>query len=255
MSVFVSIVFSQFLSLYNWNSIFFLIILILFFTSTYLLIKYNSEIKKTNQSLHVQCVLNKSIREKELLLKELHHRVKNNLQIIVSLLNIQSRINKHPQIDLFIAKSESRIRSMLLIHEMLCRCENVSKVDFKAYLNTLIENIYNTYDLNHVKYFIDTDEIYLNLETAIPLGLIVNELLNNSLKYAFPNKTKGCVNIKIFKAGDKRVLSIHDNGVGFDIDEKKLGSIGLDIVSLLVEQMSAEFEIKVNNGVLSVIKF
>jgi two-component sensor histidine kinase len=222
-----------------------------------LIFKYIKLVKKNKVANNLKCELNKTIKEKELLLKELNHRVKNNLQIVVSLLNIQARVIKQPEIDLFIEKTETRIKSMLMIHEMLCFSNDVSKVDFKEYTQDLIYNIYNTYDnINHIKYKINMETIEFDIETAIPLGLILNELINNSFKYGFPFKKSGNIEVSLILVSEKSYkLIVKDDGIGFDFYSKKMGSIGLDIVMLLVNQMYGEFEIKTNDGVECVILF
>lgn len=183
--------------------------------------------------------------------------MKNNLQIIVSLLNIQARISKNPQINLFIDKCETRIKSMLLIHEMLCLSDDVSKVNFKEYIQNLIDNIIKTHEVSHIKYELFVDEVEFNIESAIPLGLIINELINNSFKHAFPMKKPGRISISLKSEDEKSFkLIIFDNGIGFDVDEKKQGSIGVDIVKLLVEQMAGKIKISSNNeGVECIILF
>ncbi len=234
--------------------IFMLISLIIKFCCIY---KYKKLQKKNIQTNNLKCELDKALIEKELLLKELHHRVKNNLQIVVSLLNIQARVAKVPEIDLFIEKTETRIKSMLMIHEMLCISDDVSKVNFKIYTQELIHNIYKTYnDIKHIKYKINMEVIEFDIETAIPLGLIINELINNSFKYGFPFEKSGKIYLSL-KAIDEKLfkLIIKDDGVGFDFNYKKFGSIGIDIVMLLVHQMSGEFQIKGENGMECEILF
>lgn len=234
-------------------------IIVLFFLVIYgcLVFKYRQLVNKNALANNLKCELNKTLKEKELLLKELHHRVKNNLQIVVSLLNIQARVVKLPEIDLFIEKTETRVKSMLMIHEMLCFSHDVSKVDFKEYTQDLIYNIYNTYDnINHIKYKIKMETIEFDIETAIPLGLILNELINNSFKYGFPFERPGEVEISLKSINEKSyILIFKDNGIGFDFNIKKFGSIGINIVMLLVEQMSGDFQIKSIDGVKCVISF
>lgn len=244
---------------YNLNTILlYFIILCLFISNLISIFKYRKLVSKYRHENNLRFELNKIIKEKKILLKEIHHRVKNNLQIIVSLLHIQSRISKNTQIDLFIQKCEARIKSMLLIHEMLCVSDDVSRIDFKAYVHNLIHNIYEAFDINHVDCIVQMDDIFeFDIETAIPLGLIINEIINNSFKYGFPTSKKGEIVIKLIKINDKLYkLTVLDNGVGFDVDCQKLGSIGLDIVRVLVDQMSGKFKIESNSrGVECTILF
>lgn len=234
-------------------------IIVLFFLviNGCLIFKYRQLLNKNTLANNLKCELNKTLKEKELLLKELHHRVKNNLQIVVSLLNIQARVEKLPEIDLFIEKTETRIKSMLMIHEMLCFSNDVSKVDFKEYTQDLIYNIYNTYDnINNIKYKINMETIEFDIETAIPLGLILNELINNSFKYGFPFERPGVLEVSLKEIHERSYMLIFkDNGIGFDINVKKFGSIGINIVTLLVDQMYGDFQIKSNDGVECVILF
>jgi two-component system, sensor histidine kinase PdtaS len=236
--------------------IFFFIALCFIVSYVNLGFKYKKLVKENIYASNLQCKLKKSIKEKEFLLKELHHRVKNNLQIIVSILNIQARISNNKEIDLFIEKCETKIKSMLLIHEMFCFSDDVSKVDFKLYIQKLIYYICRTYDVKHINYKVKMDLVEFNLETAIPLGLIVNELINNSFKHGFPKKKAGEIIISLEIINEKFYkLSVVDNGIGFDLGDKKLGSIGLDIVRLLALQMSGEFQFNSNNGVECIILF
>lgn len=235
----------------------FYIVLICFFISNIIMVlKCIMLIKKNILANNLKIELKKTIDEKELLLKELNHRVKNNLQLIVSLLNIQARICKNPEIDLFIEKAHTKIKSMLLVHELLCVCDDVSKLNFKEYTENLINNIYKTFDCFHINYKIQMEAVDFDIETAIPLGLIINEIVNNSIKYGFVDRKTGEIYISLFiKNENIYELTISDNGVGFDASLKKFGSTGIDIVKLLVEQMSGELQIKSNNGVEIVILF
>ncbi len=229
----------------------YIIVFLLFVFNGCLIFKYRQLVNKNTQANNLKFEYSKTLKEKELLLKELHHRVKNNLQIVVSLLNIQARVVRHPEIDLFIEKTETRIKSMLMIHEMLCISNDVSKVNFKEYTKDLIHNIYNSYDrIDHIKYKIEMETIEFEIETAIPLGLILNELINNSFKYGFPFEKPGEVQVSLIAINEKSYkLIVKDNGIGFDFNSKKIGSIGIDIVMLLVSQMSGEFQIKSKNQV------
>ena len=235
----------------------YIIVLFFFVCSVSLFFKYKKLLNKNIIANNLKYELCKTLKEKELLLKELHHRVKNNLQIIVSLLNIQARVVKQPEIDLFIEKTETRIKSMLLIHEMLCISDDVSKIDFKEYINDLICSIYNTYDnIDHIKYKIKMEVMEFDIATAIPLGLIINELINNSFKYAFPFEKTGEIEVSLIAINEKSYkLIVKDDGIGFDFHAKKFGSIGINIVMLLVDQMSGEFQIKSNDGMECEILF
>lgn len=205
----------------------------------------NIIIEKTNSELSQSKIkLEKLVSEKDVLLKEIHHRVKNNLQIIISLLNIQSRSGKNISTDEFIERSLTRITSMSLVHQNLYQNENVDKVDLSKYLHNLTQSITHSFSetQDRIKVNISCDKIFLLIETAIPLGLMINELMYNMYKHAFPGNTVGIIKIEIEKENDNYLLIIKDNGVGFD-DEKDSGkSTGLKLVKLLSSQINGTFE-------------
>ena len=196
--------------------------------------------------------LKTSLKDKDMLLREIHHRVKNNLQIISSLLNLQSRYIKDVDaLDVF-AESQNRVRSMAIIHEKLYNSESMSEIDFGDYLSDLTESLFYNYHINPSRISLkkNMDEIFFDVDTAIPCGLIVNELITNCLKHAFPDDTKGEICIELFKTDDKYVLNVKDNGVGFPegIDFKKTKSLGLQLVNNLVSQVEGTIELDGSNG-------
>lgn len=216
----------------------------------------NKEIEKKNSDLlREKDGLRKSLQEKEVLLKEIHHRVKNNLQLVVSLLNIQSRVNKHPIVNEFIEKSQSRIISMSLIHQNLYNTEDISKIYFQNYLESLVDNLLNTFNNKLIKAKINTNGFYFDIQTAIPLGLIINEILCNSLKHAFIEGYKGNINVDLTKNDDIFTLIIGDDGKGIVENIKKKNAIGMDLVELLVLQMHAEISLIQGKGTKYEIKF
>ncbi len=187
-----------------------------------------------------------------MLLREIHHRVKNNLQIISSLLNLQSRYIKDVDaLDIF-AESQNRVRSMAIIHEKLYNSESMSEIDFGEYISDLTESLFYNYRVNPSRISLkkNMDEIYFDVDTAIPCGLIVNELITNCLKHAFPGDDKGEICIELLKTDDKHVLNVKDNGVGFpeDIDFKNTKSLGLQLVNNLVSQVDGTIELDGSNG-------
>jgi PAS domain S-box-containing protein len=194
----------------------------------------------------------KSLEEKNVLLSEIHHRVKNNLQIISSLLNLQSHYIDDEKDKIIFKDSQSRVKSMAMIHEKLYQSLDFSKVDFKGYIFSLTTHLFQTYNTNseNVKLNLDVEDIALNMDTAIPCGLIINELLSNSLKYAFPHGKKGCINIKLKSEDSLLILEIEDNGIGFpegyDFDNND--SLGLQLVSSLVRQIEGKLEIIAKDG-------
>jgi two-component sensor histidine kinase len=181
--------------------------------------------------------------EKTILLKEIHHRVKNNLQLVMSLLNIQAQDTQNVSIQDFLEKGQSRIATMSLIHQNLYQTENFANINFQDYLEHLITNIKHTFNENNIDYVIKTNQNNFDLDTAIPLGLIINELVCNALKHAFPSNLKGRIEIEINKTADCTYeLQIGDNGVGVLSSDQNSKSIGLELVSLLVMQLKGKIQ-------------
>jgi PAS domain S-box-containing protein len=188
-----------------------------------------------------------SLEEKEMLLKEIHHRVKNNLMVISSLLNLQSRyIKDKDDLDMF-RQSQNRANSMALIHERLYRSTDLKRIDFGEYIETLSSDLYNTYaaDPTILKLNVDVENLMLDINTSIPLGLILNELLSNAMKHAFPDKMKGEINVSFYITDDTYVLKISDNGIGLpdDFDIFQSDSLGLKLVTSLTNQIDGNIEI------------
>ncbi|MBN1887517.1 MAG: PAS domain S-box protein [Thermoflexales bacterium] len=202
--------------------------------------------------------LKHSLQEKEMLLKEIHHRVKNNLQIISSLLSLQTEyIQDEKTLDLF-KESQNRIRSMALLHEKLYQSKDLALIDFRDYLSSLIAHIFRSYATKAtIRVGMDIDEIYLNIDTAIPCGLIVNELVANALKYAFPRGQKGEVDVQFHRDGDDYALAISDNGVGLPeaLDVRNTQSLGLQLVHLLTEELDGTLEVKREPGTTFTLSF
>ncbi|MCU0467615.1 MAG: sensor histidine kinase [Arcicella sp.] len=227
------------------------IISVLFYVKNFKTIK-NKNIIIENEKLLVK----KSLAEKETLLKEIHHRVKNNLQLVMSLLNIQAQ-KSNQNIEDFLEVSKSRILSMALIHENLYQSNNLSKVDIKEYIQNLIEvtlNTYNTINPNiHLQ--LEIDEISLDIQMAIPLGLIMNELVNNAFKHGFPNHKKGVITIKLKERSKYYELIIKDTGVGISPKNSNQKTLGLKLVEELVFQLDGTLNIENDNGMGYIIKF
>ncbi len=189
------------------------------------------------------------LQEKEVLLKEVHHRVKNNLQVISSLFNIQSgHIKDKEQAIRVFEESQNRIRSMAIIHEKLYKTREISKINFSEYLNDLTANIFRSYSSisSGIRVKIKADDILLNIDIAIPLGLIVNELVSNSIKYAFPDKRRGEIMIEL--RSDKEgslLLVVGDNGIGLPegLDIGNAESLGLQLVNTLVRQLKGTIDV------------
>jgi PAS domain S-box-containing protein len=204
--------------------------------------------------------IRKSLYEKEILLKEIHHRVKNNLQIISSLLYLQSRKTQDNNVIDIFKESQNRIRSMSFIHEKLYQAKELDKIDFLDYINELSTNLIQSYGVkkNHLTLKIEVENVLLDISTAIPCGLIINELLVNSLKYAFPDSNPDSeVLIKLYQENDNFALVLSDNGIGFpeNIDFRETETLGLQLVILLIEQISGKMEMIPSKGTTFKITF
>lgn len=204
-------------------------------------------------------ITKKSLQEKELLLKEIHHRVKNNLQIIVSLLKLQSRfVYDKRDLDIF-NKSRSRVETMSLIHEKLYKSKDISQIDIGNYLKDLVSHLLKAYSVNtgEVEFTITAENILLTIDTSIPCGLIVNELINNILKHAFPYGHKGKISVDVKKCREKIHLTVSDNGVGIPIgsEPEKSDSLGMQLIETLVKQLEGTVTVDNTNGTAFNIEF
>ncbi len=199
-----------------------------------------------------------SLKEKEILLKEIHHRVKNNLQIISSLLNLQKEYVDDEEALNVLLESQNRVKAMAIIHENLYQSNNLSYIKFDNYLEKLVSTLFYSYNKNEqIKSSIDVEDIKLNIDTAIPCGLIINELISNSLKHAFNDEEKGLIKIIVKKHYDGYELIVYDNGMGFpeDIDFKNTHSLGLKLVNSLVDQINGQITMNQNQGTEFKINF
>jgi PAS domain S-box-containing protein len=197
--------------------------------------------------------LEDSIKEKEVLLKEVHHRVKNNMQVISSILNLQSSYISDETALAILRESQDRIKSMSFVHESLYQSKTLSEVNFSEYIQNISRNLFHSYSrpAGGIALRFDLEEVFLNLDTSIPCGLIINELVSNSLKYAFQGREKGVVVISFSKLADGKLkLIVADDGIGlpegFDIENAE--SLGLQLVTTLVTQISGKMEIDRTNG-------
>lgn len=194
-----------------------------------------------------------SLKEKEQLLKEIHHRVKNNMQIISSLLNLQSDNTANEKILTLLRESRNRINSMALVHEMLYKSNDLSKIGLKEYIESLSVSIYQSYVMPQSEIEMEYDienEIYFDIDKMIPLGLILNEIISNSLKHAFPTK-KGKISISLQPKKNKYVLVVKDNGVGFkntfNIDTDS--HLGIQLIYMLSQQLGGLVKVERTDGV------
>jgi PAS domain S-box-containing protein len=194
-----------------------------------------------------------SLHEKEILLKEIHHRVKNNMQIISSLMSLQSRRTEDEKMKNLFDESQSRIRSMALVHEQLYQSEDLAKIDFKAYVRSLTNELIQLYLINTkmIQLVIDIENIQLSVDTAIPYALIINELVSNSLKYAFPEGEEGIITVRFCNHHDDGyTLTVSDNGIGLpeEFDLKNTETLGLQLVRILVKQLKGNITVNRERG-------
>lgn len=212
------------------------------------------ERKKVDEKIRI------SLKEKEALLREIHHRVKNNLQVISSLLDLQSgRLKEKSSIDAF-KESQNRIKSMSLIHEQLYQSKNLTKIDFEKYIKNLTINLFNLYSgsPDDISIKINAKDVLMSIGKAIPCGLIINELVSNSLKHGFPDGKQGEILIDFLLENDKEYkLVVKDNGIGFpeDLNLQNIESLGLQLVNMLTQQLKGTVELDRNHGTTFKITF
>lgn len=203
--------------------------------------------------------LKKSLKEKDLMMKEIHHRVKNNLMVIQSLLQLQSRYIKDKDALNIFRESQNRAKSMALIHQRLYQSDDLKRIDFGEYARSLSIDLFrsNANSPELINLDIDVEKVMLDVNTAIPLGLILNELVTNSLKHAFPDGKSGKISVKFHPDGSKFNLTVSDNGAGIpeNLDDEKSDSLGLRLVNSLCEQIGADLNINNKNGTTFEIKF
>ena len=203
--------------------------------------------------------LRKLLNEKEVLLKEVHHRVKNNLQVISSILNLQSSYVKDQMTLDILRESQNRIKTMSFIHESLYRSDDFSYVNFSNYINSLSSNLVQTYIIKHANINLELDlgDVNLSLDQAIPCGLIINELVSNSIKYAFPLNRKGKIRIELTKKMNKMYLKVEDNGIGLpdNLDVENTDTLGLQLVYILISQLDGDIKVINKKGTRFLFNF
>ncbi|MEH2208518.1 MAG: PAS domain S-box protein [Nostoc sp.] len=194
-----------------------------------------------------------SLKEKEVLLKEIHHRVKNNLGIVSSLLQMQCRRTQDPVVTAILRDSQNRIASIALVHEKLYRSEDLADIDFAQYIPDLTTHLFDSYNVSssQIQLNIQVDNASLDIETAIPCGLIINELVSNALKYAFVGNCGGKIEVEFYQQSESTLtLIIRDNGVGLpeNFDSKKTKTLGITLVQGLVKQLRGKLKIDSQQG-------
>jgi len=216
--------------------------------------------EEVSKSMLQQKALENSLAEKEILIKEVHHRVKNNMQVISSLLSIQAERAGDQVYSSLLNESQQRIKSMTLIHETLYQSKDLLKIDFQEYIESLTNSLTRLYMVPGVSVFVDVnvENVLLDLETAVPCGLVINELVSNSLKHAFHDKEEtGIIDIDFVSTDGSYNLRIADNGVGLpsDFDLKRSTSMGLEIVTILTDQLEGMLSAYNDDGAVFQIQF
>jgi PAS domain S-box-containing protein len=210
-------------------------------------------------SKNMQEQIERSLKEKDVLLKEIHHRVKNNLQIIISLLNLQSGYIKDEYTLKAVKDGQNRVRSMALVHEKFYQSDELTEIDFGEYIEKLCQYLYQSYgdktDRVHLR--ISGDHVGLDMDTAMPCGLLINEIVSNAYKYAFPGLMQGEILINMHRLNGKVSIVISDNGVGLPtaVDFEKSESLGMQLIGALTNQLDGELKVSRENGTTFQVTF
>jgi two-component sensor histidine kinase len=221
--------------------------------------KDQQKIEEQNlQLIEISEKINAQNKRNELLLKELHHRVKNNLQVIYSLLNLQKRRNDNEDTKALLSSVQNRIHTMSLVHQNLYLTGNFENANMNLYVQTIIQHLQNLYLKDKKKIDIDlsmTQPIHLITEKAVSVGLILNEAISNSFKYAFKNRIEGLISIEIKTSPTLFSLSIKDDGPGFEKHADNENSLGMKLIRVMCDQLKAEYNLQTTNGVSHTIEF
>ncbi len=209
---------------------------------------------------NIETQLARSLKEKELLIKEIHHRVKNNLQVVSSLLKLQSTSIKDKEARDILLDSQNRVQSMALVHQKLYQSADLANINLNEYIPQLLHHLLHSFKSkgSKINLNMDIEDITIGIDTAIPCGLVINELVSNSLKHAFPANGSGSIDVKLSAGGsDEYTLIIKDSGIGFpdSVDFRNTASLGLQLVSTLVNQIDGKIEMSEGDGTTFVIKF
>jgi two-component sensor histidine kinase len=226
------------------------------------------ELAQANQSLQIEIEereraeqqIRVSLKEKEMLLQEIHHRVKNNLQVISSLLNLQAGYIESEEIQAVFRDSQNRVRSMALVHEKLYRSTDLARVDLAEYIRNLATFLFGSYQAaaGRIALEVQADKVLLGIDAAVPCGLILNELISNTLKHAFPDGRSGQIWVELGQDDNRQVtLVVADNGIGLppDFDILETDSLGMQLVDTLIEQLDGTLEIQSQAGTQFTITF
>ncbi len=226
----------------------------------------NNQLNKRRQSelfiknkhiIQQKTAIENALKEKEFLIKEIHHRVKNNLQIISSMLSLQSDVIENKEAKDVLQESRLRINSMSLIHQMLYAKNNMTDIAIAEYFKNLMAHIEKSYSLNNknIQTHLNCQPLAIDLDTAIPLGLIVNELVTNSYKHAFTSNPNGLIDVSFHKSATGYTLIVSDNGLGYVPEDGKSQGLGMELIHMLVEQLGGSIVFTKNNGTTAVVNF
>ncbi len=232
---------------------FVLIILVLLYNQYRIKMRNNDTLRDKNE------IIKKQLAEKEVLIKEIHHRVKNNLQFISSLLNLQARHITDPQTLAVLTEGKNRVLSMALVHQKLYQEENLKGVQMRDYVQNLVDSLVHSLkiDRKFIDVKVDVETVYLDIDTAMPVGMILNELITNAFKYAFNEGSSGEIKISLKQSGEEFILSVCDNGKGFSENFKmdELESFGFKLVQSLAEKLKAKVQAQNKNGASITLRF
>ena len=245
-----------------------LLIISLLSSFAFLMFLYKHNLQKTRDKKQIEIQndllkentnkINDQFKHNEILLKELHHRVKNNLQVIYSLLNLQKRRNTEADTITLLSSVQNRIQTMALLHQNLYNTGDMEMVDIGTYVTTLTTYLISIYKLDrqNVNIIFEIDPaLKMSIETVVSVGLIINEAVSNSFKYAFTNKKRGELFISIHQMNEMYTLVIKDDGPGFTDNEIKENSLGMKLINVMCAQLRATYSIEKEKGVTHVIKF
>ena len=211
------------------------------------------DLRTTNEEL------NRNLEEKNVMLKEIHHRVKNNLQLVSSLLNLQANAISNEDFSKAIKSSQDRIKSMAIVHEKLYQSNSLSEINLKNYLTTLVDEKSSQKFKNEIRFSLDIPDVKFKIDRVVPIGLLVNEMITNSCKHAFNSSNDNLIKIQlIIKAKDEYELRYEDNGTGLDEDYQEANphSMGMELIDSFVDQLDGKLELtSTNKGVEYVINF
>ncbi|WKL48864.1 histidine kinase dimerization/phosphoacceptor domain -containing protein [Flavobacterium pectinovorum] len=241
-----------------WSLVLLLLVIGLLFNRYRLKQRTNAKLELKEKEINQKNInLGHLLDEKEWLLKEVHHRVKNNLQTVISLLNSQSAYLDNEKALSAIRNSQHRIHSMSLIHQKLYGTENIATINMPGYIKELVAYLKQSFSLGQrIRFEVQVDTLELDVSQAVPLGLILNEAITNSIKYAFPDDTTGFIYVSLEASADNHyIMTISDNGIGIDFTETRADSFGMSLIKGLTDDLEGNFSMENNNGTILKIKF